>query len=207
MHQKNIVYAGKKLKDAKKALILVHGRGGSTEDILSLVPYLNIRDYAVLAPQATENSWYPYSFLFPPSQNEPWLSSALGLLNEIVFEIENNGIFKDRIYFSGFSQGACLSLEFIARNATRFGGMAAFSGGLIGDKIYTKNYKGNCNQTPVFLGSSDPDPHIPVDRVVATSDVLREMNANVSIKIYPAMGHTISQDEIERVNEMVFVEK
>lgn len=183
---------------------MVHGRGGSAEDILSLAGYLSVESFSLVAPQATNNTWYPYSFLVRPAENEPWLSSALELLKETVKEINAAGIEDANIYFLGFSQGACLTLEYVTRNARRYGGVAAFTGGLIGDKIYTENYSGDFAGTPVFIGSSDPDPHVPVERVNATAEVLESMKANLTKKIYKNMGHTISQDEIETVNALIF---
>lgn len=204
MHRKQIVPAGKALTEAQKVLIMVHGRGGSAEDILSLSQYLNVTDYALLAPQATNHSWYPLSFLAPPAQNEPWLSSALDVLAELVTDITSQGIPKENIYFLGFSQGACLTMEFITRNAARYGGAVAFTGGLIGDKIYPENYSGDFAQTPVFIGTSNPDPHVPVERVYATVNILKNMNADVTEKVYTNMGHTISQDEITLANQLIF---
>ena len=204
MHKKNIITAGKEIAPANKVLIMLHGRGGSAEDILSLSSHLNVKDFALLAPQATNNTWYPYSFLTPPSQNEPWLSSALQLVRELVDDMLSKGVPAGNIYFAGFSQGACLTLEFVTRNAAQYGGVAAFTGGLIGDKIYQENYKGDFHNTPVFIGTSDPDPHIPVERVYATTSILKKMNASVTEKIYPHMGHTINQDEIDLVNQLIF---
>ncbi len=203
MHKKNIVTAGLDIENAKRVLIMIHGRGGSAEDILSLSQHLEVSDYALLAPQATQHSWYPYSFLAVPAQNEPYLSSALALLKEIVEDIEAKGIAKEHIYFLGFSQGACLTLEFVTRNATRYGGVVAFTGGLIGDKIYPENYKGDFAGTPIFIGTSNPDPHVPVERVYATSNILRDKNASVTEKVYPGMGHTINQDEILFANQVL----
>lgn len=204
MHQKNITTAGLSLDKAEKVLIMIHGRGGSAEDILSLGAYLNVADFALLAPQATGNTWYPYSFLAPVAQNEPWLSSALNLLQAQVDELVQSGKKRENIYFLGFSQGACLTLEFTARNANRYGGVVAFTGGLIGDKINNDNYKGSFGNTPIFIGSSNPDPHIPVERVYASSNILRDMGANVVEKVYAGMGHTINNDEIEQVNQLIF---
>lgn len=204
MHTKNILTAGRKLEEAGKALILVHGRGGSASDILFLADELAVGDYALLAPQATGNTWYPYSFMAPPAQNEPYLSSALQTLKDLVADINAAGIPNERIYFLGFSQGACLTLEYVTRNATRYGGVVAFTGGLIGDKIYPANYKGDFNGTPVFIGTSDPDPHVPVERVYATTNILKDMRANVTEKVYTMMGHTISQDEIDQANNLIF---
>ena len=158
----------------------------------------------MLAPQARDNSWYPYSFMAPVSQNEPWLSSALELVKETLDEIIAEGISAENVYLLGFSQGACLTLEFAARNAQKFGGVVAFTGGLIGDKIHTENYKGDFKNTPVFIGSSNPDPHVPVQRVRETTGILKSMNADVTEKIYNGMGHTISEDEIEMANELIF---
>ncbi|MEJ7683070.1 MAG: dienelactone hydrolase family protein [Segetibacter sp.] len=204
MHKKNIVTAGKALDEAERVLIMLHGRGGSAEDILSMSSYLNVKDYALVAPRATNHSWYPYSFLVSPAQNEPWLSSALSLLKEISADLNNKGIVSENIYFMGFSQGACLTLEYVTRNAEKYGGVAAFTGGLIGDKIYTENYKGDFNNTPVFIGTSNPDPHVPVERVYATTKILKNMNAVVTEKVYNNIGHTINQNEINNANNLVF---
>src|SRR6266542_2647039 len=204
MDKKKIITAGKSLKETNKALIMIHGRGAGAEDILSLADYLNVSDYALIAPQATNNSWYPFSFLAPLQQNEPWLSSALSLLNEVVVDLNNENIATDHIYFAGFSQGACLTLEFVTRNAKKYGGIVAFTGGLIGDKIYNENYKGDFQNTPVFIGTSNPDPHVPVERVYASTNILKNMNAAVTEKIYSNMGHTINQDEIDNANKIVF---
>jgi phospholipase/carboxylesterase len=202
MHQKKIISAGKKIPGAKNVLIMLHGRGGSAEDILSLASYLPVEDFALIAPQATNHTWYPYSFMTPPALNEPWLSSALALVKEIVQDLVQQGYTSEQIYFLGFSQGACLTLEFVARNAARYGGVVAFTGGLIGDKIDEQNYTGDFAGTPVFIGSSDPDPHVPVERVHASTAVLKKMNAVVTEKIYPGMGHTINQDEIESASKI-----
>ena len=204
IHTKKIIKAGCALKAAKKALIMIHGRGGSAEDILSLSNYLNVNDYALLAPEARDNSWYPYSFVAPISQNEPWLSSALSLVTEAFDEITAEGISTENVYLLGFSQGACLTLEFAARNAKKYGGVVAFTGGLIGDKIYTQNYNGDFANTPVFIGTSNPDPHVPVQRVRETTGILKSMDADVTEKIYNGMGHTISEDEIKMANELIF---
>lgn len=204
MHTKNIFTAGKSLNEAKKALVMIHGRGAYAEDILSLAGYFNVKDYALIAPQATNNSWYPYSFLAIPKKNKPELSSALHLLSEIVSDINQQGIDSANIYFLGFSQGACLMLEFITRNARKWGGAVAFTGGLIGDKIYIENYKGDFEGTKIFIGSADPDAHVPVERVLETTGLLKNMHADVTQKIYEDMGHTINKDEIEKANELIF---
>ncbi len=207
MHTKNIITSGSALNQAEKALIMLHGRGASAEDILSLAGYLNVEGYALVAPQATNNSWYPYSFLMPLERNQPWLNSALNLISEIVKDINDEGISSENIYFLGFSQGSCLTLEFATRNARKYGGVAAFTGGLIGDKIYIENYKGDFGLTPVFIGTSDPDPHVPIERVNETSELIKKMDADVMLKIYGNMGHTISKDEIDSANNFIFAQR
>ena len=204
MHQKHVLVKGKKLGEAERVLVMLHGRGANAEDILSLANYLNISEYTLLAPQATGNSWYPNSFLAPPHMNEPWLSSAIDILDDITDDINENGIDDKNIFYLGFSQGACLTLEYVTRNAKKYGGVVAFTGGLIGDKIYEQNYSGDFESTPVFIGTSDPDPHVPVQRVIDSTKILKTMNALVTEKIYKNMGHTINEDEIEMVNSAIF---
>lgn len=204
MHQEPIRSAGRPLTDATKALILLHGRGGSAADILSLAQHLHVADFALLAPQATQHTWYPFSFLAPPAQNEPWLSDALVAVGRAVAEAERHGIPQEHIYLLGFSQGACLTLEYAARNAARYGGVAAFTGGLIGDQLYPANYAGDFAGTPIYLGSSDPDPHVPAERVRASTQLLRGLGAAVTEQIYPNMGHTITAQEIGEVNRLLF---
>ncbi len=206
MHEKNIFTAGENLSEAKKVLIMIHGHGAFAEDILSLGGYFNLKNYALIAPQATNNSWYPYSFLASPKQNKPALSAALIMLKEIVSDVNAQGITSNNIYFLGFSQGACLMLEFITRNAKKYGGAVAFTGGLIGDKIYTENYKGNFDGTKIFIGSSNSDAHVPLERVYVTTNILKTMHADVTRKIYENMGHTINNDEIKTVNELIFID-
>jgi phospholipase/carboxylesterase len=204
MHQKKIFTGGKKLREAKRALVLIHGRGGSAEDILTLADHLAVKDFALLAPEAAGNTWYPHSFLAPPAQNEPWLSSAIAVLEEVVDDIVAEGITKENIFFTGFSQGACLTLEFVTRNAVKYGGVAAFTGGLIGDRIYPENYKGSFGQMPLFIGSGDPDMHVPVKRVEETVAILDSMGAKVTLQLYPGRAHTISPDELALANKLVF---
>jgi phospholipase/carboxylesterase len=204
MHTKNIITAGKQLNKESRVLIMLHGRGGSAQDILSLSEHLAVNEFTLLAPQATDNTWYPYSFLAPVSQNEPWLSSALNLLKNLLDDLLALGVPHENIYFLGFSQGACLTLEFVTRHATKYGGVVAFTGGLIGDKITNENYKGDFQTTPIFIGTSNPDPHVPIERVYATTNILKNMNAKVTEKVYNNMGHTINQDEIENANKIVF---
>lgn len=193
---KHVVEAGVKLVDADRALILLHGRGGSAEDILGLADHLPVDGYALLAPQAPQNSWYPYSFLAPPVRNQPFLDASLGLLADLVAEALAAGIGREKLYFAGFSQGACLTLEFAARHAARYGGVVAFTGGLIGDRIYAENYTGAFGGTPFLITGGEPDPHVPAGRVRSTVKLLREMGAAVTDRLYPGRPHTIVSDEL-----------
>ncbi len=204
MHKKNIQITGKPLQEADKALIMIHGRGADARDILGIASHLNVQEYALFAPEATNNTWYPYSFMAPPEQNEPWLSSALNLVKEAVDAATEQGISAENIYFLGFSQGACLALEFVARNAKKFGGVVALTGGLIGDKIDQDNYTGNFNSTPIFMGTGNPDPHVPIERVKESAIILEKMNAKVHLKVYDGKAHSVSQDEIDEANRLVF---
>jgi phospholipase/carboxylesterase len=203
-HQKDIITAGVPIVDAKKAVIFIHGRGASAADILSLNDHLQIDDAALFAPQATHHSWYPYSFLAPVMENQPALDSALALLKNLVAELKNAGIPQEQIYFVGFSQGACLVLEYITRNAGKYGGAVAFTGGLIGKELNMQNYKGDFKKTPVLITTGDPDPHVPVSRVEVSEGIMKKMNANVTVKIYPGRLHTISKTEIELAKKLVF---
>jgi phospholipase/carboxylesterase len=196
--------ASQPLGTATKALIMLHGRGGSAPDILSLAAHLKVQGFALLAPQAPQNSWYPYSFLAPPAQNEPYLSAALASVAHAVAEAQNQGITQENLYFLGFSQGACLALEYVARHAARYGGVVAFTGGLIGDRVYLDKYAGDFAGTPIFIGTSDPDPHVPVERVRASTALLTSLGATVTEQVYPNMGHTISSAEIDLANTLIF---
>lgn len=204
MHERNYKTAGREPGPKSKVLIMLHGRGANAKDIMGLTQYLDVADFSIVAPEATNHTWYPYSFLSPRSANEPWLSSALSLIDSIVAELLAKGVLTECIYFLGFSQGACLGLEYVGRNAQKYGGIVAFTGGLIGDKIDIDNYQGNFEGTPVFIGTSDPDPHVPVERVNQTAQILTSLNAVVTKKIYHAIGHTITQDEMDNANRLVF---
>jgi predicted esterase len=175
---------------------MVHGRGGSARDILGLAGELGLDDVLYVAPQAAGNTWYPYSFLSPIAQNEPWLGSALKHLGRMVDDLGGEGLPAERVALLGFSQGACLSLEFAARHPRRYRAIVGFSGGLIGPPGSPRDYQGGFEGTPVFLGCSDVDPHIPVERVHETADVLGRMRAAVDERIYPGLPHTINEDEI-----------
>lgn len=189
--------AGSPLAEAAGALILIHGRGATAESILELADFLPQPGLAYLAPQAANYAWYPYSFLEPLERNEPYLSSALARVGEVVARVEAAGIAPERIVLGGFSQGACLAAEFVARNARRYGGLLAFSGGLIGPSGTPRDYTGTLEGTPVLIGCSDVDPHIPLARVEETAAVLARLGAAVDKRIYPRMGHTINQDEMD----------
>jgi predicted esterase len=188
---------GADLDEARAAMILVHGRGGGTESILPLLNHLERDNVAYLAPRAAGNTWYPHRFIAPRESNEPKLSSALAHLDALVSEIEDAGIASQHIVFLGFSQGACLSLEYAARHPQRFGGVIGFSGGLIGADGELTGYEGSLDDTPVFIGCSDTDAHIPIERVHESAAILAGMGADVDKRIYPGMGHTINTDEIE----------
>jgi len=182
---------------------MVHGRGATAESILTLADEFGRPDLAYLAPQAHGYAWYPYSFLFPMEQNEPGLSSGLATLGDLLERITAAGVPPERTILLGFSQGACLSLEFAARNARRYGGVIGLSGGLIGPPGTPRDYAGSLAGTPVFLGCSDRDPHIPRQRVDESAQVLTGLGGEVTERIYPAMGHTVNEDEIEFVQGLL----
>ncbi len=205
LHQgQPLVTVGQALDQAQQAaLILLHGRGANAPSILLLAEELYHPAYAYLAPQAANNTWYPVTFLAPMQQNEPWLSSALARVGEVVAMVEAAGVPAERIVLGGFSQGACLASEFMARNARRYGGLLAFSGGLIGPPGTPRAYASSVDGTPVFLGCSDVDPHIPKGRVEETASVLESMGAQVTMRLYPGMGHTINADEINHARALL----
>lgn len=203
MPSNQIITSGVPVRQAKKAIVMLHGRGASAADIISLQRVLHLEGMAIYAPQASNHSWYPYSFMAPAQQNQPALDAALSLVGEVVSEIQSEGIPADQIYFAGFSQGACLTLEYTSRNAQRYGGIIAFTGGLIGQELVTDNYQGDFVQTPVFISTGDPDRHVPVSRVRETIHVLESMNASVYQAIYPDRPHTISGEEIKLVNNTI----
>jgi len=183
---------------------MLHGRGGSADDIISLANEFNLDDIAIVAPQATNHSWYPYSFMAPVLENEPALSSALVMIGELVDDLIEKGIPANRIYFIGFSQGACLTLEYVARNAKRFGGVIAFTGGLIGEELMKANYTGDFNNTPILITTGNPDQHVPLSRVEETAAILKNMGADVTVKVYNGRPHTITRNEIELANQLIF---
>jgi predicted esterase len=181
---------------AKAAMIMVHGRGAGPRNILDLVPVLDRPGFTYLAPAAQGGTWYPHSFLMDMARNEPGISSGMSVLDQLVRELETRGIRRSRTILLGFSQGACLASEFAARHASRYGGLIAFSGGLIGPPGTPRTYAGSLEGTPVFLGCSDIDPHIPKARVDESAAVFERMGAAVTTRIYPGMGHEVNDDEI-----------
>ncbi len=203
MHKYQILEKGKPLIQAEKAIILLHGRGADAEDIISLADEFCDETFYIVAPQATNNAWYPYSFLSPEAANEPWLSSAVQTVKRLLEEISVY-LPADKIYISGFSQGACLALEVSAQFAIKYAGIIAFSGGLIGDAIRAEKYRGNFEGTKVFIGNSDKDPHIPLIRSQESANLFQLMGAEVTLKVYPGMPHTIIKDEIETVKKLMF---
>ena len=202
-HSKQIITVGTPIEQAKKALIMLHGRGASANSIMSLSSRLTLPETAIIAPQATQHSWYPYSFMAPVENNEPALSSALMVIDEIVNDILKQGIAKKDIYFLGFSQGACLTLEYVARHGDTYGGVIAFTGGLIGEELNTKNYSGDFSGTPISITTGDPDPHVPLSRVEESVAQLKKMNANVVLKVYKGRPHTITEEELELAEQHV----
>lgn len=188
-----------------KAVVMLHGRGSTAESILSLRQHLNLgSDALLLAPQATNNSWYPHSFMAPTAQNQPALDSAVELVGEAVREAVDAGIAHEQIYFVGFSQGACLALEYVARHAKRYGGVVAFTGGLVGGALDTASYQGAFGDTPILVSAGDQDPHVPLGRIRESETVLAGLDAAVTVDIYPGKPHSISMEEIERANALVF---
>lgn len=194
---------GVPLEKARAAMVMVHGRGATAESILTLVPALIAPGFAFLAPQAAGNTWYPNSFMAPIPSNEPGISSGIAAIADVMAMIGDAGIPLEKTMLLGFSQGACLSIEYAARNAARYGGIATLSGGLIGPDGTPRNYVGSFDDTPVFLGCSDIDGHIPALRVTESASVLRHMGARVTMKLYPGMGHLVNEDEIAAVNAMI----
>lgn len=198
-----VLAAGEALTTARAALLMVHGRGASAEDILSFASVLAQPGAAYIAPQAAGHAWYPNSFLAPIASNEPFLASALATLDGLVARIIEAGVPAERLMLLGFSQGACLTLEYVARHARRYGAVIGWSGGLIGPDGAERDYPGRLDGAPVFLGCSDRDPHVPQARVELTAETLRGLGADVTMRIYPGMGHTVNDDEIAFTRQLL----
>lgn len=197
-----VMEKGEPLASARAAMILTHGRGASAPDIMTVASEVERSGFAYLAPQAPGNTWYPYPFTTPLDGNQPHLDNALDMLSRLLALVEAS-VPAERIVLLGFSQGACLTLEFAARHARRFGGVFGLSGGLIGPDGTPRLYPGTFGGTPVFLGCSDVDPHVRKDRVEEAAEVFGRMGAVVTLRLYPGMGHSVSPDEIAAVRELV----
>jgi phospholipase/carboxylesterase len=195
--------AGAPLAEARAAMLMIHGRGANAESILGLAGEFAAPGWAFVAPQASGNTWYPLSFLQPIERNEPFLSSALAAVSRTFEQIVAQGVPAERIVLLGFSQGACLASEWAARNARRLGGVVALSGGLIGPDGTPRDYAGGLEGTPVFLGCSDRDGHIPAARVEESASVFKRLGASVTARLYPNMGHTVNEDEIAWIQELM----
>ncbi len=201
----NWIQTGLSLSESKKALILLHGRGASAESILSLTSYLDLADFSVFAPQASQRTWYPYGFMASDQGNLSALNSSLLQVSLLFQFLIENGKAPEQIYVMGFSQGACLSLEFTARNAQKFGGVVAFTGGLIGEKLEEKKYKGDFQGTPILLSSSAHDMHVPAQRIHDSAQLLQKMGAEVSLSLFEDELHTIRPEELTWVNQRFFL--
>jgi predicted esterase len=184
-------------------MIMLHGRGATAQDILTLTADLHSSGFTYLAPPAAGNAWYPNSFLAPIASNEPDLSAALAVITSLLDQLAQLGIPAERTILLGFSQGACLALEYSVRNARRYGGVIGLSGGLIGPDGTPRNYPGSLADTPVFLGCSDMDPYIPKERVEQAAEILRLSGGNVTMRLYPHMDHTVNEDELHFVQSMM----
>ena len=195
--------AGESFAHARAAMLMLHGRGATAEDILSLAGELAVPGFAYLAPQAAENTWYPNRFLAPLASNEPWLTSALHFVDVALAQIVQAGISPERMIILGFSQGACLALEYTARHARRYGGLVGLSGALIGPDDAPRDYAGSLAGTPVFLGCSDVDFHVPKARVQSTAEVLQRLGGDLTVRLYSNMDHTVNQDELDFVRSMM----
>lgn len=198
-----LLVAGEPIEQARAAMIMMHGRGASAQDILSLSAEFRQPGFVYLAPQAAGYSWYPNSFLAPIESNEPALSSALAVIAGLLAQLAEHAIPPERTIILGFSQGACLSLEFVARHARRYGGLVGLSGGVIGPDGTPRDYPGSLDGTPVFLGCSDVDPHIPKARVIESADIMRRLGGDVTMQLYPGMGHTVNLSEFRFVGGMM----
>jgi phospholipase/carboxylesterase len=198
-----VTEAGKPIDQASKVAVMIHGRGANAASILGLSQHLNLDDFALIAPQAQDGSWYPYSFMAPDANNEPAFSKSIQVIGNIVKDVLDKGFTTEQIYFIGFSQGACLSLEYASQNARKYGGVIAFTGGLIGEKLDPRKYKGDFLGTPVFIGSSQKDMHVPLNRIEESVALIKNLGADVKTLIFPDTQHTIRQEEVEWVNEHI----
>lgn len=201
----NCIQTGLPLSESKKAIILLHGRGATAESIVSLADYLELADFSIFAPQAAQRTWYPYGFMASDEGNLSSLNSSLQQVSLLFQFLIENGKAPEQIYVMGFSQGACLSLEFAARNGQKLGGVVAFTGGLIGEKLEEKKYSGDFQGTPILLSSSAHDMHVPAQRINDSAQLLQKMGAEVSLKFFEDELHTIRPEELTWVNQTLFL--
>jgi phospholipase/carboxylesterase len=201
----NWIQTGLPLSESKKAILLLHGRGATAESIVSLADYLELADFSIFAPQAAQRTWYPYGFMASDQGNLSALNSSLQQVSLLFQFLIENGKAPEQIYVMGFSQGACLSLEFTARNGQKLGGVVAFTGGLIGEKLEEKKYSGDFQGTPILLSSSAHDMHVPAQRIHDSAQLLQKMGAEVSLKFFEDELHTIRPEELTWVNQTLFL--
>ncbi|TBO44520.1 alpha/beta hydrolase [Pedobacter kyonggii] len=202
--EEKYLVGGQAIDSAGGVLIMIHGRGSNASDIMELCGELEIEGMAIFAPQAPQNSWYPYSFMAPTATNQPAIDLSLSIVDELVKHVVNHGITWERIFFLGFSQGACLMLEYISRNAKKYGGAIAFTGGLIGEVLEGDNYKGDLSGTRILITTGDLDPHVPLIRVKESVTQLKIQQANVRLEVYKGKSHGILMDEINIANNWIF---
>ncbi|MCA9860919.1 MAG: dienelactone hydrolase family protein [Thermomicrobiales bacterium] len=198
-----LLRSGPPVDKAANAVIAIHGRGANASDIISIAKTLKVPDTAWLAPEAAAHTWYPYSFLNPVEQNQPFLDSAISIVGGLLQHLQDSGMPLERAVLLGFSQGACLASEFVARYPRRYGGVVIFSGGLIGEQIDPASFQGSLEQTPIFGGCSDSDPHIPLERFEVTGEILGTLGGAVDFRVYPGMGHTINIEELTAARDLI----
>jgi predicted esterase len=198
-----VLATGTPLAEARAAVVLAHGRGADARDILGLAQHFAVPGVAYLAPDAAMQHWYPARFMEPLAHNEPWLTSALAFLGRVVESVTAAGVPAERLVLGGFSQGACLALEYAARHATRYGGLVAFAGGLIGPEGTPRDYPGSFDGTPVFIGVGDVDAHIPVARARHSAEVLERLGATVDLRVYPGLPHTVVPDQVDAARALI----
>jgi phospholipase/carboxylesterase len=198
-----ILLHGARLSEAKKAMIMIHGRGAQAESVLALADHFKTSDIIYIAPQANNYTWYPYRFIEKRDANEPGITSGLKLIDAVIKKLNSEHISNENIFLLGFSQGACLAVDYAARNPGKYAGVFCLSGGLIGEKLEPSDYQGDMKKTPVFLGCSENDFHIPEERVHESADIFTSLNAAVTKRIYPNLGHTINRDELAFINKIL----
>ena len=199
-----VLHRGPPITQASKALILLHGRGGTAQNILYLANKLCDDQFYIAAPQATRNTWYPNSFMSEEKLNEPFLSSSIKSIEDLIDQTARH-IPKNQIYLAGFSQGACLALEISSRSATKYGGIIAFTGGLMGSTVDVGKYHGNFEGTKVFISTGDQDPYIPLIRSQKSKELIEKLGAHVTLKVYKGRDHLVSEDEIKLAKSIIIL--